>query len=216
MVANYTRPPWQPPNFKKGTVLAKLDRELEKDKKKQDVQNACARAKARDLKLKPATRGCRWIHDTPEEIKACRVSSWREAMHYKDKSTDPQLATDDRNVVTGCPITHQGPGSIHDKKKRFVLLDPKERCAGPLACEKKIGGKWVEIGRESRPGIPAIKRGKSAKAGNDPLRPVQRSDREREATDPSHDPATGGPPQEDRGAPGAVRPGQHPRDHAGE
>jgi hypothetical protein len=141
-------------NFKKGKVQAQLERELARADKKQAVENACARAKARDLKLKPSTRGCRWIHRTAAEQKACRVSKWREAMHYKARSTDPELAKDDRNVITGCPVTHQGPGSIHDKKKRFVHLDPVARCAGPVACEEKIGGTWVEIGRESHPGVP--------------------------------------------------------------
>lgn len=154
-------PDYRPPQrdysvnfFKKGKALHSLERDQAKAAKKQKVENACDRAKRRDEKLAPKTRGCRWIHHTPDERKACREAKWREAMHYRPRSVAPEKADDEKNIVTGCPRTHQGPGSIHDGQKRFVILDPTLGTAGPLACEQKIGGKWVEVGREAAPGVP--------------------------------------------------------------
>lgn len=100
---------------------------------------------------------CRWPHETKEEADVCRMFSLHAAhLNHRGMGGDPELVRTKRELLvsmsTRCHDRFDGrigtPGT-----RRFVYLDPKKKADGPMACEVKRGGQWVEIGREISIGV---------------------------------------------------------------
>lgn len=152
MTPNYARQPFAPqPKLKDGQAPLKVERARKSIDRGNTEDAAKKAAKERDGKR------CRWPHRTPEERLACRRSTWKEAMHYRGKGMGGNKDGSrnvKKNLLTGCPPVHQGPTSIHAGMKRLRHLTP-DICDGPMAFDEKVGGQWVEVGREISVGVLA-------------------------------------------------------------
>lgn len=105
-------------------------------------------------KSKALTVGrCRWPHRTAAEKRLCAASP-KESAHLKDKGIggDHGKRSKPEDHVTVCQPVHQGPGSIHDKKKRITPLT-EFKGFGACLFEEKVKGKWVVAGEETSVGV---------------------------------------------------------------
>lgn len=93
---------------------------------------------------------CRWPHPTRQSRLKCFVSH-NEVAHLDGKGMGGNK-DGSRNVVENlivvCGPVHQGPGSIHDGKKRIDPILPELGARGPCVYSEKRGDHWIEIGRD--------------------------------------------------------------------
>lgn len=148
---DYRRPKFTGPNFKQGKVALRASRIKRAIEREREEDHAKAQAKRRD------GYKCRWPHQTAEEREICR-RLWKEAAHYKGKGMGGNKDGSRnvrKNLITFCALVHNPtfPGSIHAGAKKVEPLDPQALCDGPCRYLEKVKGKWVEVGRESHPGV---------------------------------------------------------------
>lgn len=126
MIPNYSRPAFQPPNWKPAKGSKVLAKESQVEEETAEEIQAKKEAKRRDGR-------CRW----PERHK-CRKGL--EGAHIKDKSTGgPNIP---ENIITVCGWIHRrGPQSIHGKDFYIVPRNKKLGANGPLEFWKRV---WFE------------------------------------------------------------------------
>lgn len=100
---------------------------------------------------------CRWPHETSEEREICRMLGVQAAhIGHRGMGGDRELKRTKLELVIafGVRCHDRYDGRLGPRNRRVVFLTDKKAC-GPCAFEVKLGGKWVEIGREVSIGVLA-------------------------------------------------------------